>query len=220
MDETRAALYRWMSGVMLERDWTANAWARHAAVTPTNLTRFLKDPVSGSLPSAETLGALARAAGSEPRFLVVAPSDPAVVRVPLLSLEQARDLRHLQHREAERFLDERRRGNGPWLPLDRPVSRRAFALVLTSPSLNAAGVFPDDRVVVEPLDVAPPKAGDVVVVVDNDHAHALRWFPPYLLPVSTDSSLAPITCDQALVAGAAVWVVRSLHPCWVTSTGP
>lgn len=227
MDDTRRALYRWMTGLMLERDWTAAGWARRAGVTPTNLTRFLKDPVAGSLPSAETLGALARAAGSEPRFLRSGdghssdglPGEGAaaiVVRVPLLSLEQALTLRALERRSAEAFLaeaflDEQRRGNGGWVPLDRPVSRRAFALTLTFPSLNAAGVLPDDRVVLEPLDIVPPRPGDVVVTVDKGGAQGLRWFPPHLLPVSADPTLAPIACDGAPIAGVAVHMVRRLR---------
>ncbi|NUB20916.1 XRE family transcriptional regulator, partial [Azospirillum formosense] len=103
MDDTRRAILRWMTGVMEAQGWSAGAWARLAEVTPTNITRFLRDPARGSVPSAETLGRLARVAGSEPRFLDDA-AYPAVARVPLLSVEQVRDFLDLGRRAGEAFI--------------------------------------------------------------------------------------------------------------------
>ena len=69
MRETRLALYEWMAAVLRDNRWTAAEWARRAGVTPTNVTRFLKDPEAASLPGAGTIGRLARAAGCQPRFV-------------------------------------------------------------------------------------------------------------------------------------------------------
>jgi len=210
MDDTRRALMRWMTGVMEARGWSAGTWARAAGVTPTNLTRFLRDPARGSMPGADTLGRLARAAGSEPRFLDDGTCPP-VSRVPVLTLDQVEVLRDLGRRAAESFLATVLRQGGDSVPVDRPASRRAFALRIGSRSLNAAGVLPDDRVVLEPLDVLPPKPGDMVVTVHDDSVCGYRFFPPHLLPVSTDPDCGPTPITDASVAGVAVHIVRPLQ---------
>lgn len=210
MDDTRRALLRWMTGVMEAHDWSAGAWARAAGVTPTNLTRFLRDPVDASLPSADTIGRLARAAGSEPRFLDDG-AYPAVSRVPLLDLDRVHALMALGRRAGEAYLSAALRDGTPCVAVDRPASRRAFALRIGSRSLNAAGVLPNDRVVLEPLDLLPPKPGDVVVTVSDHTVCGYRFFPPHLLPVSTDPDCAPTPINDAHVAGVAVHVVRALR---------
>lgn len=211
MDDTRRAILRWMTGVMEATGWSAGGWARAAGVTPTNLTRFLRDPADGSLPGADTLGRLARVAGSEPRFLDDG-AFPPLHRVPLLTMEQAHTVLELGRRAAEAFLAAvLRDGSGGCVAVDRPASRRAFALKIGSRSLNAAGVLPDDRVVLEPIDIMPPRPGDVVVTVGQGSICGYRFFPPHLLPVSTDPDCAPTPIDDARVAGVAVHVVRPLR---------
>lgn len=210
MDDTRRAILRWMTGVMEAHGWSAGAWARLAGVTATNLTRFLRDPVNGSVPSAETLGRLARVAGSEPRFLDER-AYPPVARVPVLSVAQVRAFLGLGRRAGEAFIAAALRDGGSSIAVDRPASRRAFALTIASRSLNAAGVLPDDCVVLEPTDVLPPQAGDVVVTVGEGTVCGYRFFPPQLLPVSTDPDCRPTPIDDASVAGVAVHVVRSLR---------
>ena len=210
MDDTRRALLRWMTAVMEAHDWSAGAWARAAGVTPTNLTRFLHDPAEGSMPGADTIGRLARAAGSEPRFLDDG-AYPAVCRVPLLDLNQVHALMGLGRRAGEAYIAAALRDGNICVAVDRPASRRAFALTIGSRSLNAAGVLPNDRVVLEPLDLLPPKSGDMVVTVSDHAVCGYRFFPPHLLPVSTDPDCRPTPLGDAHVAGVAVHVVRALR---------
>lgn len=210
MDDTRRALLRWATSVMEARGWSAAHWSRLAQVTPSNLTRFLSDPARGSLPSAETIGRLARAAGTEPRFLD--DPDPApIARVPLLDHDQVLALLALGRRAAEAYLAAALRRNGGCVPLDRPASPRAFALTIASRSLDAAGVFPEDRLVLEPFDVLEPQVGDVVVTVGDGSCCAYRYFPPHLLPMSTDRDCGPTSVADARVAGVAVHVLRVLR---------
>ncbi|HSK41213.1 MAG TPA: XRE family transcriptional regulator [Arenibaculum sp.] len=206
----RKALYDWMACVLDERGWSAAAWARHAEVTPTNLTRFLRDPKHASLPSAETIGRLAWAAGSEPRFLDQETAPPPT-RVPVLRVAQLRALRQLGPRQAEEFLDELRLRTEPCVLYDRDVTRRAFALRVTTMHMNAGGLVPDDIVVLEPVDVAPPSVGDLVATVDGDHVCAYRWYHPLLVPTSTESACKPVSCDDVAVVGVAVHLIRALR---------
>lgn len=205
----RKALCDWMEGVLDERGWSAAAWARRAEVTPTNLTRFLRDPDHASLPSAETIGRLAWAAGSEPRFLAQDSAPP--IRVPVLQVAQLRALRQLGPRQAEEFLDELRLRTAPCVLYDRDVTRRAFALRVTTMHMNAGGLVPDDLVVLEPTDVAPPSVGDLVTTVDGDHVCAYRWYHPLLVPTSTEPACKPVACDDVAVVGVAVHLIRALR---------
>ncbi|MBP2299029.1 XRE family transcriptional regulator [Azospirillum picis] len=210
MDETRRAILRWMTGVMEARGWSAGGWARLAGVTATNLTRFLRDPVMGSLPSADTLARLARIAGSEPRFLEDHAYGP-VTRVPVLTLEQAHLFLDLGRKAGEEFLAGTLKAGAASVAMDSGTSRRAFALRIVSKSLDAAGVLPRDCVVLEPLDVLSPQPGDVVVTVGDGTICGYRFFPPHLMPVSTDPDCRPTAIDRAHVAGVAVQVVRALR---------
>jgi SOS-response transcriptional repressor LexA len=209
MPPVRKALYDWMSAVLDERGWTASFWARRAEVTPTNVTRFLRDPETASLPSAETIGRLARAADCEPTFLD-GEAPPRPVRVPILDIAQLRALRMLGPRQAREYLEEIASRGSQSVLYDRGASQRAFALRLTSPHMNAAGLLPQDVLVLEPVDVQPPDRGDLVAIVDGDHVCAYRWHCPLLVPASTDPQCEPIPCDEASVIGVAIHMVRPL----------
>ncbi len=210
MVDVRRALYRWMTGVMSERGWTAAAWAKAAGVTPTNLTRFLRDPDAASIPSAETLGRLSWAAGSEPRFL--ADGQPGGFhRVPLLSVEQARMAMRLERRRCRSYLAALLEEGGKSVLIDRQASARALALRITSSHMNAAGVIADDRIVLEPVDLLPPRTGDLVVTLEGDCCCGYRYFHPLLVPVSTDAACVPVSCENAAILGVAIYLVRPLH---------
>ena len=210
MQRVRDALFRWMREVMEERNWTAAAWARQAGVTPTNLTRFLRDPTSASIPSAETIGRLAWAAGSEPRFLPDRQSFE-VYRIPVLTLGQVRTLLTLNRGQAKDFIHDALRTSNRCVVIERRSSPCAFALQISSPHMNAGGLLPDDQIVVEPIDLMPPRPGDLVVALDGEAICGFRYYPPYLVPSSTDSTCCPVAYDSATVAGVAVHVARPLH---------
>jgi hypothetical protein len=199
-----------MRGVLEERRWSAAEWARRAEVTPTNLTRFLREPGTASLPSAETIGRLAVAAGSEPRFLDAGRDASPAQQVPVLNVAEVRALRDLDPAAAERFLDGlARREGGPTVLVAGTPRRSAFALQLTTLHMNAAGMIPQDCVVLEPPHALPPRTGDLVVTVEGDHACGYRWHPPLLVPASTDSAWGPI--EGAAVVGVAIQLVRHLR---------
>jgi hypothetical protein len=210
MERVREALFRWISGVMEERGWSAAAWARYAEVTPTNLTRFLRNPETASLPSAETIGRLAWAAGREPRFLSDGPNTE-VCRIPILMPEQVRTLLTLNHAQVKDFIHEALRDNGQCIAIEQRPSPCAFGLQITSHHMNAGGLLPEDQIVVEPIDLLPPRQGDLIVAIDGSMVCGYRYFPPYLVPTSTDSTCCPIAHDGATVAGVAIHVTRSLY---------
>ncbi|HET8727296.1 MAG TPA: XRE family transcriptional regulator [Alphaproteobacteria bacterium] len=207
----RNALYDWMSGVLRNNGWTAAEWARRAAVTPSNLTRFLRNPAIGSVPGTETIGRLAQAAGTEPRF-VSGGLENRVWRVPLLGAEDLEPLLSMDRLEAQDYLRSVTQVSENCVLLAERPSLRAFAVRITSHHLNAGGVILDDRVVLEPPDLVPPRVGDLVVVLEDRSVCAYRFYPPYLVPVSTDSACVPMRSDDARVIGVGTHIVRPLRP--------
>src|SRR4051794_6204998 len=211
MQHIRVSLHRWLKSVMDERGWTAAAWAKQADVTPTNLTRFLKDPENASMPSAETIGRLAFAAGSEPRFLAHnGPPSPAC-RVPVLSHEQIRIVMGLTRARAEEYVSAILNDGARCVLLDHPTSRRAFALQINSLHMNAGGLLPQDQIVIEPVDQVPPRKGDMVITVDGSSLCAYRYYHPQLVPISTDPGCCPMFAEGAELVGVAILVIRPLR---------
>ena len=196
---------------MLERDWTAAAWAKRAEVTPTNLTRFLKDPENASLPSAETIGRLAFAAGVEPRFLSGNAPVSTTCRVPVLSHEQIRVVMGMTRARAEEYVTDILNDGARCVLLDQPTSRRAFALQINSLHMNAGGLLPQDQIVIEPVDQMPPRKGDMVITVDGTSLCAYRYYHPQLVPISTDPACCPMFAEGADLVGVAILVVRPLR---------
>ena len=217
MREIRGALHEWMAAVLRDNRWTAAEWARRAGVTPTNVSRFLKDPEAASLPGAETIGRLARAAGCQPRFVPDGGPDGQSVgawRVPLLACAELAAMRALGPAgDVGAFLRGLLRGNGrAAVVVDERPAPGAFAVRVGSCHLNAGGVIEDDVIVVEPPDHhGPPRAGALVVVLDGERVCAYRQYPPLLVPVSTDSACVPMLCRDAAVLGIAVRIGRVLQ---------
>ena len=207
----RTVLHRWMNGVLADRGWSAAAWARVAGIAPTSLTRFLRDPDRASVPGAETIGKLAWAAGSEPRLLGGTAPDP-VSHVPLVSVAEARAALSGPPADVRTWLEAVRHDGRPRIVVDAGTSRRAVALRVTSRHMNAAGILPGDNVVVEPVDARPPRPGDLVLVLDGDHACAYRWHAPLLVPASSDPDCAaPIEIAGAHIIGMVTFVSRAVR---------
>jgi hypothetical protein len=211
MQQIRESLHRWLRTVMDEREWTAAAWAKRADVTATNLTRFLKDPETASLPSAETIGRLAFAAGSEPRFLSDDRTADTTCRVPVLSHDQILRVMDLSRPEVEDYLAGLLRRGSRCVLMDQRTSPRAFALQINSLHMNAGGLLPQDQIVIEPVDQVPPRKGDMVITVDGTSLCAYRYYHPQLVPISTDPQCCPMVIDGAGMVGVAILVVRPLR---------
>ena len=163
------------------------------------------------MPSAETIGKLAFAAGSEPRFLSTnTPLSPAC-RVPVLSHEQIRKVMALSRAAAQDYVSAALLGGGPSVLLDRATSPRAFALQINSLHMNAGGLLPRDQIVIEPIDQVPPRKGDMVITVDGTSICAYRYYHPQLVPISTDPDCCPMVADGAEMVGVAILVVRPLR---------
>ena len=210
MQQIRLSLHRWLKSVMEERDWTAAAWAKRADVTATNLTRFLKDPGTASMPSAETIGKLAFAAGSEPRFLSTnTPLSPAC-RVPVLSHEQIRKVMALSRSAAQDYvsaalLGGTQRSAGPADIAPRLRASDQFA----AHERRRAAAARSDRDRADRSGAA--RKGDMVITVDGTSLCAYRYYHPQLVPISTDPDCCPMVADGAEVVGVAILVVRPLR---------
>lgn len=107
MGMARRVVRAWMRGVLEDKGWSANEWAKSAGTSPTNVTRMLGP--SGSLPNVETLMKLARIAGSQPNLTGFGKVDaPPETERPNYCPECGHDLRPLirRPRQAQKAADQ------------------------------------------------------------------------------------------------------------------
>lgn len=149
-DAGRDALERWLRDVMRRQGWSAEAWARHAKVSATSITRFLRD-AKASWPSSRTLLALARAAGTT--LPIGGNTAPPVSRIPILPLHQL-----IENDDLSEVIAKKR---WPQLVVADPIPPGCVAFHVVDDSLEAAGVLEADTIVVDPG--AVPSHGDLVV---------------------------------------------------------
>lgn len=142
------AIRRWMRMVMEQRDWSAEAWARKAETSPTNITRFLNH--EGSIPSTRTLAKLGDAAGSFPDLMPRRRAENETA-VPLTKgLAHAcgvlnGDVRPPAERVGARF----------------SASSKAIGVTVDGPGCGT--VEPDDVLILEPPDFRQPRIGRIVL---------------------------------------------------------
>jgi len=78
----RNRIAQWMRDTMRAKDWSAMAWGQAAGTAPSNISRFIKDPIGSPFPKPITLRKLAKAAG------VRSPHDPPESSEESASFEQ------------------------------------------------------------------------------------------------------------------------------------
>ena len=79
---THAIVAEWMRDVMATHGWTARHWAELAETSHSNIIRVMS-PAKGSepvMPRLDTLGRLARIAGSQPNLLRVSQRRAGVAK--------------------------------------------------------------------------------------------------------------------------------------------
>lgn len=80
----RRRLVDWMRDVMERTEMSGHAWAVKAGLSPSTISRFLKDPVHTPMPSTSTLAKLAAAVGEPPPELHDKVIEPAPEIAPRL----------------------------------------------------------------------------------------------------------------------------------------
>jgi transcriptional regulator with XRE-family HTH domain len=201
----RKRLSVWMRAVLAERKWSAEEWAAQAQTSATNITRLLSG--GNSMPTAETLARLARAAGSEPSLIGKSRIVPTH-SVPILA---GNDLRRFMkgNRAMQTEIVEQALDTAPILTVLYKPSPRAIAVQIETDSMVARGVKPGDYIVVEPLDIVPAVNGALVVAEVHKKIGAYLFHPPFLL-AQTMTASAPIPIVDALIIGRAMHLERSL----------
>jgi SOS-response transcriptional repressor LexA len=197
-DSARNAVRVWMRQVMAERQWSAAHWAKLANTTPTNITRFLS-PGCRIVPSSDTISKLAQAAGSQPNLGFV----PGAARVAVRVVPVVRE-GYLIMRDAVSH------GTNETVAVASSASDQAVAVLVESDSMNASGIFPDDIIVIEPLEVQPVSKGRIVAAVHEGAVVYAEYQPPVLIPRSTNRNHRVVGLNDAEVVGVATQVIRRL----------
>jgi hypothetical protein len=200
----QASVRRWVRTVMQQQGWSAEEWARRAATTPTNITRILSS--ESSLPNADTLGRLARVAGSQPD-LVGSAKRVANDSVPLLDHDQVLQLAKLTGKERRAFLDRLRGELVTMQGLFRP-STTGFGVAVETDALRGRGVLKGDIMVIEPADFSGEDGGSIVAAIVGRQIGPWLWYPPVLVPAHENTDTVPMT--KATILGRVVQLMRQL----------
>mgnify|MGYP003916880433 FL=1 len=180
-----------MKNVMAVNEWSAKDWALKADTSPTTITRFLGQ--KKHVPSGKTLNKLAIAARSTPPIGV----DPQTyATIPLFKVGMD-DMKNL----AMDRIDE--------VVVDLDVSVAAIAVRLDTDSMTLGGLLPSDTLVCEPIGKLKPKAGSVIAFYDGG-VSAGRFFPPFIIPASSNAGHKPVNFDTVEVIGKVVQQIRRL----------
>ena len=206
-EQIKQSVQRWVRTVMQQQSWSAEEWARQASTTPTNITRILAD--NSSLPNADTLGRLARAAGSQPD-LTGKPLNgvqTAFPSVPLLDHVQVLKLIQLTGKARAEFL-QRAHKERPNMPILTRPSTTAYAFTLESDALRGRGLMRGDVLVVEPHDFSGYDSGGIAAAIVGGKLSAWLWYPPLLVPAHETEDPVPI--KNAKILGRVLQLQRSL----------
>ena len=182
--DAKTKLTAWMRDILSKNRWTAEDWARAAKTSPTNITRFLGK--GEHMPSGRILDALAEAAHSVP------PLGPPQVNVRSIPFKMEGQVEESKfHTVCE-------------------LSSKAFALTLETDSMSLGGMLPNDVIVVEPEDVLPVRYGSILAYQERGKVNAGTYFPPYIVPSSSNSDHLPLNFNEAQIHGTIVQQVRNL----------
>ena len=187
-DEVLTRIRMWMQEVLDSKGWTASYWARQAGTSATNITRVL-DTKSTIMPTAKTVALLAQAAGSQPQ-LTGWSADPDDHRLPVYDW-------------ASMAGAARRKVGSVLSPLP---SRSAYGVACMSDELVRSGIHEGDMLVIEPLAVKRPAAGQMVLYVSEGTTHVGEVVPPFI----TGKPGSTRTLDTVRILGRIVAVVRAL----------
>jgi SOS-response transcriptional repressor LexA len=187
-DEVLSRIRSWMQEVLETKGWTASHWARQAGTSATNITRVL-DSKSSIMPTAKSVALLAQVAGSQPQ-LTGWSNEPDDHRLPVLHWDSLAG-------------GVRRQVGSILSPLP---STTAFGVACLSDEMVRSGIFEGDMLVVEPLAVKRPPAGQVVVYAAGGTTHIGEVVPPFV----TGRPGSTLTLDEVRFIGRVVAVVRAL----------
>ena len=192
-------LAEWMRDCMAQNNWTAEEWARLAKTSATNITRFISE--QKHTPSGRVLDRLAGVAhiplplGEQGGFQISGRSIPVVKGAKTVA-----QIEKLREKTSDKIITL------------EPVGKFAFAVQIKSDRMSMGGILPDDVVVVEPVKVKKPKQNDVIVFTTAESGvEAGRWFPPFLMPQSTNTDHDPVKITSVNVLGVAIQQIRTFE---------
>ena len=207
-EQIKQSVQRWVRTVMQQQSWSAEEWARQASTTATNITRILS-PDNTSLPNADTLGRLARAAGSQPD-LIGKPLNGVqseLPSVPLLDHAQVLKLIQLTGKARAEFL-QRAHKERPNMQILTRRSTTAYAFTLESDALRGRGLLKGDVLVVEPHDFSGHDVGGLAAAIVAGKLSAWLWYPPLLVP--SHEAEDPVAIKNAKILGRVLQLQRTL----------
>lgn len=170
--------------------WTAKDWAMRANTSPTTITRFLGQ--KKFTPSGRTLNKLANAANSAPPIGKFEYQN--AYQVPMMRIVDV---------ETQKLLQD---GN---IVSSLQLGANAFGVKIDNDSMTLGGILPNDMLVCEPAIKSKLQTNNIIAYYDKG-VSAGRYFPPYIMPASSNASHKPVDFDSVWVIGRVVQQIRNL----------
>ncbi len=194
--DTKKKLAQWMKDCMAQNNWTADEWARQAKTSATNITRFIKD--QEYTPSGRVLDRLAGVCSIPLPLGDQAGFQISGNMVPIIEVgKNTNKIETLKKRSTKKVTTL------------VPVNKESFAVKIDTDRMSMGGILPDDVIICEPTRVRKPKHNCIIVYhTPHGGVEAGRWFPPFLMPQSTNQEHEPIKMKDVGVLGIAIQQIR------------
>lgn len=195
---TRAQLIHWMERVLRFNDWTAATWCKNAGISPTVVTRFMKNP-DAPVPSTISIYKLSEVVGFGPDFVTKNT-------VPLL-VTCSEVLLWVEKKSTP--------ASTTFIHAGDVVSLGTFALKARSLNVLNRGITSGSTIIVD--SERKPELGDVVVAMRSgsgapgeDEMELFVYKPPYLEPSTPAGPPVTWPLKGAEIAGVVTRLIVDL----------
>jgi hypothetical protein len=197
--DPKIKLVNWMKDCMLKYRWTSDEWARRAGVSSINIARFIADHNSFVL-SSRVLDKLAGVCDVPIPILDFTKFKIADRKLPVIKVDKMGKVQTLIKKSTQKVTTL------------MPVDKNAFAVQIDTDRMSLSGILPEDIIVCEPTRVTEAKHNCIIVYHTPHHGvEAGRWFPPFLMPQTSNPEHEPIKTKDVGILGVAVQQIRTLR---------
>ena len=187
--ETTDVVHEWVVSTLKAKGWSARKWAIQSGVAPSTLQRFISE--KPWCLSQTVISKLAKLSRNYPKFKDHKQLVSDFKTIPVM----------VYYKGSIMETDDN-------VVLTQDISADAYAIQVTCNTMDQAGFFIGDTIIVDPKRL--PESGKTVMVEYKNKLLIMEYRTPYLLPRSSDKSRKEI--DEGLVdfKGVVVQLIRNV----------
>lgn len=188
MNQTLEKVHVWVTNTLRQKNWSARKWAMQSGVAPSTLQRFIAE--KPWCLSQTVISKLALVSGTYPDL------DPKTIvsdikKIPVMVIKKGA---LMETEKTVATLED--------------ISSKAFAIPISTNSMDLAGYIVGDIIVVDPD--KKPINGKAVLVQYKNTIKVMEYRTPYLLPRSSDKSQKEIDIGLVDIIGVVIQLIRQV----------